>query len=162
MRVWDIETKVLCNNHLLGEHREIHAIWKILTENKKGYAHHPETLRWKGKLLALYNRHETVVAEMIKRGFNHKSTLKKELAIGSDIQSVFIDQPDRQRMILLNKQCNAYCSTFGFLEISQVLKQARLILICLRQEYYNLLSRKALHYYICNRQILRTYCRPRK
>ena len=112
MRVWDIEAKVLCNNHLLGEHREIHAIWKILTENKKGYAHHPETLRWKGKLLALYNRHETVVAEMIKRSFNHKSTLKKELAIGSDTQSVFVDQPDRQRIILLNKQCKCRLQYF--------------------------------------------------
>lgn len=105
MRVWDIPANVLCNNHLLGEHREIHAIWEILTENKKGYAHHPETLRWKGKLLALYRRHEKVVGEMIKRGFNHKSILKRELATGSGTQSIFIDQPDMQRMILLNKQC---------------------------------------------------------
>ena len=105
MRVWDIEADLLCNSHLLGEHREIHAIWTILTENKKGYSHHPETLRWKGKLLALYNRHETVVAEMNKRGFNHKSTLKKELASGSNMQSLFVDQPTMQRMILLNKRC---------------------------------------------------------
>jgi hypothetical protein len=105
MRVWDIEADILCNSHLLGEHREIHAIWTILTENKKGYSHHPETLRWKGKLLALYNRHETIVAEMLKRGFSHKSTLKKELATGSNMQSLFVDQPDRQRMILLNKRC---------------------------------------------------------
>jgi Pyrimidine dimer DNA glycosylase len=105
MRVWDIEAELLCNSHLLGEHREIHAIWTILTENKKGYSRHPETLRWKGKLLALYNIHETVVAEMNKRGFNHKSTLKKELATGSNMQSLFVDQPARQRMILLNKRC---------------------------------------------------------
>jgi hypothetical protein len=80
MRVWDIEAELLCNSHLLGEHREIHAIWAILIENKKGYSHHPETLRWKGKLLALYNRHEAVVA-------------------------VFIDQPARQQMILRSKRC---------------------------------------------------------
>jgi hypothetical protein len=60
-----------------------------LTESKKGYSHHPETLRWKGKLLALYNRHEMVVAEMIKCGFNHKSALKKELATGSKMQIGF-------------------------------------------------------------------------
>ena len=35
MRVWDIQANVLCNNHLLGEHREIHAIWKILTKIRK-------------------------------------------------------------------------------------------------------------------------------
>jgi hypothetical protein len=79
--VWDIEAD------LLGEHREIHAIWTILIENKKGYSHHPETLRWKGKLLALYNRHEN------------------ELATGSKIQSVFVDQPARQQMILRSKRC---------------------------------------------------------
>jgi Pyrimidine dimer DNA glycosylase len=105
MRVWDIESDLLCNSHLLGEHREIHAIWTILTENKKGYSHHPETLRWKGKLLALYNRHEAVVSEMIKRGFSHKSALKKELATGSKMQSVFVDQPYRQQMILQSKRC---------------------------------------------------------
>ena len=105
MRVWDIETKMLCNSHLLGEHREIHAIWTILTQNKKGYSHHPETLRWKGKLLALYNRHEAVASEMTKRGFNHKSNLKKELATGSDIQLDFVDQPAKQQIILQNKGC---------------------------------------------------------
>src|SRR3712207_2296701 len=111
MRVWNIQANVLCNNHLLGEHREIHAIWKILTENKNGYARHPETLHWNGTLLALYRRHEKVVAEMIKLGFNHKSTLRKELVTGSGIQSIFIDQPDRQRMILIsnaNVRCNAW------------------------------------------------------
>ena len=106
MRVWDIETDLLCDSHLLGEHREIHAIWTILTENKKGYSHHPETVRWKGKLLVLYNRHQAVVAEMTKRGFRHKSTLKKELATGSKMQLVFIDQPSRQQMILRRKRCN--------------------------------------------------------
>jgi len=106
MRVWDIDADLLCNSHLLGEHREIHAIWVILTENKKGYSHHPETVRWKGKLLALYNRHEAVAAEMIKRGFSHKSALKKELATGSKMQLVFADQPATQQMILRRKRCN--------------------------------------------------------
>jgi hypothetical protein len=109
MRVWDIETRMLCNSHLLGEHREIHAIWTILTENKKGYSHHPETLRWKGKLLALYNRHEVVACEMTNRGFNHKSNLKKELATGSNIQLDFVDQPAKQQIILKNKGCK--CTT---------------------------------------------------
>jgi len=58
MRVWDINPEKLCRNHLLGEHREIHGIWSILTKGKKGYANHPETLRWKGRLKALYRRHQ--------------------------------------------------------------------------------------------------------
>ena len=67
MRIWDISPKKLCRNHLLGEHRELHAIWSILTKNKKGYARHPETLRWKGKLAALYSRHKMLVEELKNR-----------------------------------------------------------------------------------------------
>jgi hypothetical protein len=33
MRIWDIEPRKLCRNHLLGEHRELHA---------RGYRHYSE------------------------------------------------------------------------------------------------------------------------
>ena len=58
MRIWDFPANKLCTKHLLGEHCELHALWNILTQNKSGYSRHPETLRWKGKLAALYLRHE--------------------------------------------------------------------------------------------------------
>jgi len=67
MRIWDIPPKQLCRQHLLGEHRELHAIWSILVNNKKGYSHHPETLMWKGKFKALYSVHDEIVKEMGKR-----------------------------------------------------------------------------------------------
>ncbi|MCM3906301.1 MAG: pyrimidine dimer DNA glycosylase/endonuclease V, partial [Pyrinomonadaceae bacterium] len=60
VRIWDIYPKKLCRNHLLGEHRELHAIWSVIVNGTKGYAHHPETLRWKGKLKELYGRHEAL------------------------------------------------------------------------------------------------------
>jgi hypothetical protein len=63
MRIWDLPSKRLCRNHLLGEHRELHAIWSVLVNGKKGYSRHPETLRWKGKLKALFGRHEALVME---------------------------------------------------------------------------------------------------
>jgi len=69
MRIWDIAPERLCKNHLLGEHRELHAIWSILINDKKGYSKHPETLRWKGKQKALYLRHQALVAEMQKRKY---------------------------------------------------------------------------------------------
>lgn len=78
MRIWDISPAKLCKNHLLGEHRELHAIWAIITENKKGYSKHPETIRWVGKLGALYFRHEQLVKEMKDRGYNHHSPLDKK------------------------------------------------------------------------------------
>lgn len=105
MRIWDIHPKFLCNKHLLGEHRELHAIWSILTKNKKGYSRHPETLRWKGKLKALFLRHKLLVEEMRKRDFRHKSDLEYSLAHGKRTQDTFLDFPSKQRIILCNKNC---------------------------------------------------------
>jgi len=105
MRIWDISADKLCQNHLLGEHRELHAIWSILTNNKIGYSNHPETLRWHGKLKALYLRHEKLVCEMEKRGFKHKSFLNEDLAVGISIQNDFIDSIEKQVLLLRNKNC---------------------------------------------------------
>lgn len=105
MRIWDIDPALLCRIHLLGEHRELHAIWTILTENKKGYINHPETKRWKGKLRALYRRHELLVAEMEKRTYKHSSPLDESLATGVEIQELFVHTPEEQIMILKAKKC---------------------------------------------------------
>jgi hypothetical protein len=90
MRVWDLSVEKLCRQHLLGEHRELHAIWTVITKNKKGYSQHPETKRWRGKLKALYFRHEAQVKEMVKRGYRHFSPLNKKLAKGKSIQSFLL------------------------------------------------------------------------
>lgn len=106
MRVWDVPPKILCRNHLLGEHRELHAIWTILTQGKTGYSHHPETLRWIGKLRALYLRHDLLVVEMIRRGYNHHSMLDKNLASGSKTQTDYVDSYENQIKILRHKHCS--------------------------------------------------------
>lgn len=108
MRIWDIKPKCLCRQHLLGEHRELHAIWTILIENKKGYSKHPETLRWKGKLKALYVRHNQLVIEMEKRGYIHNSDLDKKYAKGRIIQDYFLDKPQKQKELLKNKPCPCF------------------------------------------------------
>jgi hypothetical protein len=105
VRIWDISPKILCRNHLLGEHRELHAVWSILTKDKKGYSRHPEVLRWKGKLKALYLRHERLVAEMSKRGYVHKSPLDITLAEGAARQKSFVDSYKEQIENLRAKKC---------------------------------------------------------
>jgi len=105
LRIWDISPARLCRNHLLGEHRELHAIWSILTKGKKGYSRHPETLRWKGRLKALYLRHGRLVAEFGKRGYSHHSPLDKRFASGKAVQSVYVDHPKQQLLILKRKKC---------------------------------------------------------
>ncbi|MEF8879842.1 MAG: pyrimidine dimer DNA glycosylase/endonuclease V [Candidatus Thermoplasmatota archaeon] len=105
MRIWDIPAEKLCDKHLLGEHRELHAIWNIITENKKGYSNHPETLRWRGKLKALYNRHKQQVKEMKERGYKHKSSLNVKKAVGKEKQNCYIDSIEKQEQILKDKKC---------------------------------------------------------
>jgi hypothetical protein len=105
VRIWDLDVERLCNQHLLGEHRELHAIWTILTTGKRGYANHPETVRWRGRLAALYRRHEAEVAEMARRGFRHASPLARELATGAAEQTVLVDPVEDQLARLAARGC---------------------------------------------------------
>lgn len=100
MRIWDIEPKYLCRNHLLGEHVELHALWSIITNNKKGFSRHPETERWRGKLKALYARHGFLVEEMKKRKYIHKTPLNEKLAIGKPEQDKLLQSVDQQKKLL--------------------------------------------------------------
>jgi hypothetical protein len=106
VRIWDIEPTWLCRQHLLGEHRELHAVWTILTEGKRGYSTHPEVLRWQGKLAALYARHEQLVAEMTRRGYRHRSPLEAALATGRDRQEELLMSRGEQRERLAAKPCD--------------------------------------------------------
>jgi hypothetical protein len=105
LRVWDIPAGRMCRNYLLGEHRELHAIWSILTEGKKGYSKHPDVLRWRRKLKALYLRHGALVDEMEGRGFKHGSTFDVRLASGCGVQDEFVDSVEEQARILRRKGC---------------------------------------------------------
>ena len=106
MRIWDLVPARLCRAHLLGEHRELHAVWSVLTQGRAGYSRHPETLRWKGKLRALYRRHEALVGELARRGYRHQSPLERALATGRAVQDVFVDPPGRQIRLLRAKGCD--------------------------------------------------------
>lgn len=108
MRVWDVDPKLLCRQHLLGEHRELHGLWNILTKHKGkgGYAQHPETRRWVGKLPALHARHQALVEEMTRRGYNHGSDLDAAPP-GSHVQDAYVPggTPEEQLQILRDKPC---------------------------------------------------------
>jgi len=103
MRIWDISPRLLCQKHLIAEHRELHAVYSVILNSKKGYSKHPETLRWYGKLPALYKRHELLVSEMKKRNYKHKSPLIKTK--GSSFQKKFINTKIEQFKILKKKKC---------------------------------------------------------
>jgi len=106
MRIWDIPPKNLCRSHLLGEHRELHGLWNILTRHKGGgYSRHPETLRWVGRLKALYLRHEALINEFNRRGYRHFTPLDRRLAAGSARQTAFVNTIKEQKARLKAKNC---------------------------------------------------------
>jgi hypothetical protein len=101
MRIWDVNPGYLNRQSLLGEHREIHGLFNVVHGKKTGYSHHPETLRWFGKLSALKKRHDLLVSEMRLRGYGHYTPMEE--TGGSDIQNNYVDPPFRQFGILSEK-----------------------------------------------------------
>jgi hypothetical protein len=108
MRIWDVDAAQLCRAHLLGEHRELHAVWTVLTQPKRGYRNHPETRRWEGRLRALFLRHEAQLAEMVRRGYRHASPLDPALATGPAVQDVSIEPLEAQIELLRARDCPCF------------------------------------------------------
>jgi hypothetical protein len=102
MRIWDIHPGYLNRQSLLGEHRELHGIVAILTKNKKGYANHPETVRWQRHGWALKQRHRLLAMEMALRGFTDASPVKTRSNPGA-WPDIYIDEPWEQFRILAGK-----------------------------------------------------------
>jgi hypothetical protein len=72
MRMWMVDPKILCRNHLLGEHLELHILASKLNEGRKiaGFIAHglvDPTL--------VSERHEELVKEMQRRGYKHASPM---------------------------------------------------------------------------------------
>ncbi len=71
-RMWMVDPKILCRQHLLGEHAEIHMIAANLRLDRsiEGYiqinAIEPKSVK---------QRHDELVEEMVFRGMKHRSPL---------------------------------------------------------------------------------------
>lgn len=79
MRSWHpISPRRLDRQHLLGEHVELHVLFKVIFEDQDGWRNHPERKRWEGHLPALVRRHDMLVKEMTKRGYAHHSPLPEQ------------------------------------------------------------------------------------
>jgi hypothetical protein len=66
--MWMIDPKFLCRQHLLGEHGEIH-------KHRHNFVkHHNMSGRIRQIFpLLMEERHDELVEEMLRRGYNHKS-----------------------------------------------------------------------------------------
>lgn len=78
MRMWMVDPKVLCKQHLLGEHNETHAIASILNKEFSidGYIRNGLI-----EPRAVKERHDILVIEMKRRGMNHDSPLNERIHI---------------------------------------------------------------------------------
>jgi hypothetical protein len=68
--MWNVDPRLLCRKHLLGEHVETHMFCGSKT-SLEGYI--------KKGLVELHNikkRHDVLVVEMNRRGWNHKSPIE--------------------------------------------------------------------------------------
>lgn len=72
MRMWLVDPRLMCSQHLLGEHVELHMLVGSLNRGKNiaGFLEHGLV-----ELRSIRRRHAELVAEMTRRGYVHKSPL---------------------------------------------------------------------------------------
>ncbi|MDP3987464.1 MAG: pyrimidine dimer DNA glycosylase/endonuclease V [Nanoarchaeota archaeon] len=73
-RMWMVNPKKICKNHLLGEHKELHQLIGSLNKNKSVKGH---INRGQVEIHNIKKRHEQLVKEMLARGYRHLSPLPK-------------------------------------------------------------------------------------
>lgn len=100
--MWDLAAGYLSRQSLLGEHRELHGLRSIIVHGKTGYSRHAETVRWVGCLSGLAWRHEALVAEMILRGYRHRSPVG-EATTRPAWPKTYVTPPERQFDLLRMK-----------------------------------------------------------
>ena len=79
MRMWMIKPDTLCRKHLLGEHVELHMLVGCIDKGYSIQGYIENGLIDTGNIKS---RHEQLSQEMKRRGYNHKSDLKKVIYSG--------------------------------------------------------------------------------
>jgi hypothetical protein len=72
MRMWLVDPRLMCSQHLLGEHVELHMLVGSLNRGKRIDGFLRDGLV---ELRSIRRRHRELVAEMRRRGFRHQSPL---------------------------------------------------------------------------------------
>lgn len=73
MRIWDVDPSIMCRAHLLGEHRELHALTGMI---EKGISLRGYVTTGLVDTRLIKPRHTSLVSEMKRRGYQHMSPLK--------------------------------------------------------------------------------------
>ena len=80
-----VNPKIMCRQHLLGEHVEIHMFIGTINRRKsvKGYIEKAFL-----EVHNLYNRHEELVKEMARRNYNHNSEINKKWKFAEKVGTI--------------------------------------------------------------------------
>lgn len=109
MRMWMVDPKIMCRQHLLGEHLETHMIIGAL---KKG-------INWERfiksnciELTSVQDRHDELAEEMKRRGYQHKSDMEFDYSLLDTYDEVTVNcgvDRDKSKKLLLSrcKECKS-------------------------------------------------------
>jgi hypothetical protein len=105
---------IMCRQHLIGEHGELHKFLPSFFDKKDVfYRFYPEVqIQFKGYI----KRHNVLVNEMLRRGYNHKSPIVK-IPDFKNIYSEFWDmEVDKQVSLkLLLNRCSECKERYNWL-----------------------------------------------
>lgn len=74
MRMWKVRPVLLCRQHLLGEHREMHTLVGSINHGRSIQGHID---RGQVETALIKQRHDELAAEMERRDYNHASPLRQ-------------------------------------------------------------------------------------
>ena len=103
MRMWMIDPKYLCRNHLLGEHNELH---KFRPSFEKKHNMNNRILSNQIEPLSMKIRHDELVVEMLRRGYNHKSTYEMPDVSYIDESLLSLKVDHRMSEVDLRERCD--------------------------------------------------------
>lgn len=77
MRMWNVNPRIMCRQHLLGEHLEMHMFMGYIKRGKsiQGYIQKGLVEVWQ-----IRSRHDELVEEMKRRGYCHSSPMNEDLS----------------------------------------------------------------------------------
>ena len=99
MRMWNIDPKLMCRQHLLGEHVEMHMFKAVILGGKSVNGYLKNGLLNLGEIK---KRHDVLVYEMIRRGFEHKSPMN---SFNEGKETITVST--RNNLVDLHKRCSA-------------------------------------------------------
>ena len=74
MRMWLVPLHLLCRQHFLGYHRELHTMWRTIELGKYNLIHGHTKLN-QIDVSKIISEHKLCELEMIRRNYNHKSPI---------------------------------------------------------------------------------------